>query len=223
MAIVTQQPFYTAAAVEEVLYNHGPIKIRKMMDTHEDCSFYAHLSTEAFTDKVVHATKESSIPKVIEFTRVTSKGRPQEVYNRIFVAEYDGVRAGLCSIGYHGDTEKFPERSSDLVPDFDCCDLCGLFCLDFATTENVPVGHCYIECICVDDKFRGKGIGKVLLNVVETDAKHHNCRTMYLWVVSSNRAKNLYSRQGYVVTENTTCCLRCILGVKKAYRMDKPV
>ncbi|VDI31786.1 Hypothetical predicted protein [Mytilus galloprovincialis] len=175
MAIVTQQPFYTAAAVEEVLYNHGPIKIRKMMDTHEDCSFYAHLSTEAFTDKVVHATKESS------------------------------------------------ERSSDLVPDFDCCDLCGLFCLDFATTENVPVGHCYIECICVDDKFRGKGIGKVLLNVVETDAKHHNCRTMYLWVVSSNRAKNLYSRQGYVVTENTTCCLRCILGVKKAYRMDKPV
>ncbi|XP_071132425.1 uncharacterized protein [Mytilus edulis] len=225
MAVVTQQPFYTVPPVEEVLYNNGPIKIRKMMDTHEDCSFYAHLSTEAFTDKIVHATKESSIPKVIEFTRVTSKGRPQELYDRIFVAEYDGVRAGLCSIAYHGDKEKFPERSSDVVPDFDCCDLCGLLCLDSATTEkNVPVGYCYIECICVDGKFRGKGIGKVLMDVVETDAKrNHNCKTMYLWVVSTNRALNLYSRQGYVVTENKTCCLRCMLGVKKASRMDKPL
>ena len=53
-----------------------------------------------------------------------------------------------------------------------------LLCLDNATTEkNVPVGYCYIECICVDGKFRGKGIGKVLMDVVETDAKrNHNCK-----------------------------------------------
>ncbi|XP_052059841.1 uncharacterized protein LOC127700424 [Mytilus californianus] len=222
MAVVTQQPLSTT--VEKVQYNSGPIKIRNLMDTQEDCSFYGRLSTEAFRDKVVHATKESSIPKVIEYTTMTSRGRPQELYDRIFVAEYDGVRAGLCSIGYHGDKEKFPERANDVVPNFDCCDLCGLLCLDMATAEkNVPVGNCYIEAICVEDKFRGKGIGKVLMDVVETDAKNHNCKAMYLWVVSTNRALNLYSRQGYVVTENKTCCLKCMLGVKKASRMDKPL
>ncbi|XP_052067768.1 uncharacterized protein LOC127707270 [Mytilus californianus] len=91
-----------------------------------------------------------------------------------------------------------------------------------ATVEkNVPVGYCYIEAICVDDKFRGKGIGKVLMDVVETDARKQNCKTMYLLVVSTNRALNLYSRQGYVITENKSCCLKCMIGEKKASRMDK--
>lgn len=47
------------------------------------------------------------------------------------------------------------------------------------------VGKCYLDFICVDEKFRGKGIGKVLLDMVEIDVKKRGCK-VYVYVLIGN-------------------------------------
>ena len=50
------------------------------------------------------------------------------------------------------------------------------------------------------------------------DAAHisFSTQSIYLSVMATNRAKNLYERQGYVVMSEETCCgcLRCTVGEK---------
>ena len=58
MSTVTEQPRLTTEPRE--LYNEGPLKIRTLVDTEEDCEFYGRLAIEAFRDKIVHATNEAA-------------------------------------------------------------------------------------------------------------------------------------------------------------------
>ena len=44
------------------------------------------------------------------------------------------------------------------------------------TTEEVPPGKCYLNHIAVDEGFRGKGIGKVLLDKAEKEARVKGCK-----------------------------------------------
>lgn len=48
--------------------------------------------------------------------------------------------------------------------------------LNLATSSEVPAGKCYVDHICVDSRFRGKGIGKILLDMAEIDAKKRGCK-----------------------------------------------
>lgn len=58
-----------------------------------------------------------------------------------------------------------------------------LCCFTCATTEfEIPLGKGYIDHIGVDARFRGKGIGKVLLDMAEIDAKRKGCQVS--WIVS---------------------------------------
>ena len=42
--------------------------------------------------------------------------------------------------------------------------------------NDVPAGTCYIDHICVDGNYRGKGIGKVLMERADYEAKAKGCR-----------------------------------------------
>lgn len=53
---------------------------------------------------------------------------------------------------------------------------CSLWLLQLGTPKDYPAGKCYLDPICVDEKFRGKGIGKVLLDMAEIDAKKRGCK-----------------------------------------------
>ena len=44
------------------------------------------------------------------------------------------------------------------------------------TEENVPPGKCYLNHIAVDDGIRGKGIGKILMEKVEKEARARQCK-----------------------------------------------
>lgn len=59
--------------------------------------------------------------------------------------------------------------------DFLFCEF-RLALLDLGTSSEVPAGKCYVDHICVDSRFRGKGIGKVLLDMAEIDAKKRGCK-----------------------------------------------
>lgn len=57
-----------------------------------------------------------------------------------------------------------------------------------------------IEAICVDEKNRGKGIGKVLLNKVKGFGKENDCTDLYLTVNEENRnAIRVYEEFGFKV------------------------
>lgn len=57
-----------------------------------------------------------------------------------------------------------------------------------------------IEAICVDEKNRGKGIGRSLLEYAKTMAKEKNCTDMHLTVNEENKkAIQLYEKLGFKV------------------------
>lgn len=120
-------------------------------------------------------------------------------------------------------TSRARERMED-IPPVSCCDMCGLWCLKLSAPNDYPAGKCYLDPICVDAKFRGKGIGKVLLDMAEIDAKKRGCKVIYLVVATTNRAQHLYERQGYqVIEKDSRCCCGywCMTGEREFARMDK--
>ena len=71
---------------------------------------------------------------------------------------------------------------------------------------------------------RGKGVGQVMLDVADAEAVRRNCGKVYLWAYEGNRAKHLYMRNGYEVTESKGgCCMKCILGMSPFLKMEKPL
>ena len=42
----------------DMLEENGPITVRNLTDTSDDCQFAGRLTVEAFSDKFVHATSE---------------------------------------------------------------------------------------------------------------------------------------------------------------------
>ena len=51
----------------------------------------------------------------------------------------------------------------------------SLTCLEVALGESIPRGKCYLECIAVEDGYRGKGIGKILMERSEYEARSRKC------------------------------------------------
>lgn len=62
---------------------------------------------------------------------------------------------------------------------------CSFWVLKLGILSDYLVGKCYLDFICVDEKFRGKGIGKVLLDMVEIDVKKRGCK-VYVYVLIGN-------------------------------------
>lgn len=57
-----------------------------------------------------------------------------------------------------------------------------------------------IEAICVDEKNRGKGMGKILLNKVKEFGKENDCTDLYLTVNEENEnAIKIYEEFGFKV------------------------
>lgn len=199
------------------------MSVRNATESAEDREFVGRVVIEGFERKVIHATSRARLPVMKTFYSNHMRGRPPLFYERHFIAEYNGEMAGACILRYHGDLELFPERLEDMPP-LGCCDMCGLWLMELGTPNDYPAGKCYLDHICVDAKFRGKGIGKVLLDMAEIDAKKRGCKVIFLWVATSNRAQHLYERQGYRVIERESyCCCGywCLTGEREFARMDK--
>ncbi|XP_013421120.1 uncharacterized protein LOC106181324 [Lingula anatina] len=201
----------------------GPIRIRPM--TEQDSENVANLQIEAFRGKVEWAVGKSNVNKV---SRAWGNGlrRSPQWWPRYFVAELSdefGCHfAGAIVLGFYAD-RSLPEPHFD-TNGLSCKVLCGMACMDMALAEKKSdPSKGYVETICVESKYRGKGIGKVLLDRAEYEAKAMGCRSIYLKVKRTNRAKNLYERQGYRVTKDHDgcCCTYCAVGIRHFYEMEK--
>lgn len=80
-----------------------------------------------------------------------------------------------------------------------------------------------MDGIFVRDEARGRGVGTALLNAICDEARTRGYRQIRLDVIDTNpRAKALYQRTGFVVTDTQTLGpLRHIFGFKSADTMVK--
>ncbi|XP_062612856.1 uncharacterized protein LOC134274599 isoform X1 [Saccostrea cucullata] len=223
-AVTTQQPQASdQSGPDSVLLKSGPVTIRRLRNSEEDFKFFARVLVEAFEGKFVYATSKRSLPDMEQFLMNRVRNLPPEYYERNLVGEYEGERACACVLVYNGDSEIFPEREEDMPP-LGCTDICGLVCMDCALGgEKAPPGKCYLDAIGVDAKFRGKGVGKVMLDAADADARRKGCKSIYLKVACDNRAKHLYERHGYVLKDRTSrcCCMWCQTGIKEFLTVEK--
>uniref|UniRef100_A0A8W8JDV4 N-acetyltransferase domain-containing protein n=1 Tax=Magallana gigas TaxID=29159 RepID=A0A8W8JDV4_MAGGI len=209
-SVTTQQPLSLGQIYGHVtsgeLFNNGTVSVRNATESEEDIEFVGKLVVEGFERKFVHATSRASLPAMRTMYSNNMKGRPPLFYERHFIAEYNADKAGVCVLRYHGDSKLFPERDED-VPPLGCCDLCGLALLNLATSSEVPAGKCYVDHICVDSRFRGKGIGKVLLDMAEVDAKKRGCKVV--------------GRNVKDITSLCCCGMWCLTGEREFALMEK--
>ena len=61
--------------------------------------------------------------------------------------------------------------------------------------------NCYFYSISVNEHFRGRGIGNILLQALEQLAKAYGCKTAYLKVLKGSWMQEWYERHGYVLHE----------------------
>ncbi|XP_066265935.1 uncharacterized protein [Branchiostoma lanceolatum] len=210
LPVLTEQPAPGTAG--------GPLQVRNLEA--EDIDFVARMLVEAFRDKFEFAVGKSRIETTIQ-QQASSLSRSPNIWHRYYVALYEGKLAGAMCIVFYGDSA---DEGSQ------CCDSqlgyygstrlwCVHCCLD---NSDMRRGECYIDRICVDAGYRGKGIGKAMLDKAESEAREHGSTLMSLWVKQTNRAVHLYERQGYNISMN--CCWPCTwfaVGTARWYQMEK--
>lgn len=82
-------------------------------------------------------------------------------------------------------------------------EVVGILLVDYKEREFtglVPKKYLIINTICVDEKYRGKGIGRLLLDFSEVLAKENNCTDLTLSVNKENIAGiKSYENFGFTV------------------------
>lgn len=213
---VTQPPVYVDSGD---LYIEGDTRVRYARQ--EDAELAGRLLVNAFYGKMSWAVGNSRIPGLINFMRDVHKLR-EDRFHRILIAEHKGEPAGLCELRVKQDPKE-PDYDISVSSYIGCWGACRLACLEGVLNSKVPAQVCMVDVLCVNDRVRGQGIGKVLLDCAEVEGRKLGCQMMMLYVAKENRAKNLYEREGYEAAElEDGCCLSwCSVGVRYFYRMEK--
>lgn len=112
-------------------------------------------------------------------------------FENTFVSEHDGQVSGLI-IAYHGkDAESLDEP---IVKQLRMKMKDPSVTLD----KEAEMNDFYLDTLCVDPDFQGKGIGSALIQYVEGYARHKGYPRVSLVVENENEGANrLYSRLGY--------------------------
>ncbi|XP_005102497.1 uncharacterized protein LOC101855882 [Aplysia californica] len=215
MAAVHYQPFSEGVPVKS--FPNG-VEVRTMKV--EDSEFAGRILVEGFESKFIHAVGKRNLDKVMEASSIDHRSMGS-IYHRIFIATVDGQPAGLMELKFHGD-KSHGGSSEPYSQRLGCWVMCRLGIMLDSMTESVGQGRCYVDHIAVDARFRGKGLGKALLETADEVALRNNCNVIYLWVYDGNRAKHLYERQGYVTVDTGGgCIVKCLFGMEPFAKMEK--
>ncbi|CAD5126658.1 DgyrCDS14736 [Dimorphilus gyrociliatus] len=99
--------------------------------------------------------------------------------------------------------------------------------LSFAVSQclsELTDGECMIDCLSVDREFRGQGIGQILLDAAEKEAKKKGYTKISLLVILKNfGARRLYEKWGYVTTKLFTARPIFLFGSHGMYKMEKEI
>lgn len=167
------------------------LKIRKAQPA--DAAIVAPLVIDAIGDIAKRMTGETEDNKVEQgLCELFKRDDNRHSYLYTFVAELNGEIAGIMVL-YSGEAAPMLDRN-----------LSAWLLAKGATNvevdaESLP-DELYIDTVCIDTKFRGRGIGTQLLNYAEEVAKQTGIKKLSLNVETQKEpAIRLYERLGYKI------------------------
>lgn len=166
--------------------------------TPEDSKIIAKLILLAMEDIVYRFIGEESYEKAIVFLNglIHEKGN-QYSYENCWVAEdnHEIVAAALVYNGARLHELRKPVAES----------IQALFQRDFTPEDETQEGEFYIDCVGVDPKQQGKGIGTKVFHFLIDEYVRRKGQTLGLLVDKDNpKAKQLYLKLGFEVVGEKT-------------------
>ena len=163
----------------------------------EDCTVLAELvsiASEGFIEFLFHDLISDVTPFQMVAHNLESDKYPR-TYKNTIVAESDEEIVGMAlSIPSH--FHKITEEMIEFFPEERLEHLKHFFS---ARVDNSLL----LDTLCVDEKFRGKGIGAQLISLTKKKAKEADFDILSLIVLADNTdAQRLYRRCGFEVAEN---------------------
>ena len=163
----------------------------------EDCTVLAELvstASEGFIEFLFHDLVSGVTPVQMVAHNLESDKYPR-IYKNTIVAESDEKIVGMMlSIPSH--FHKITEEMKEFSPEERLEHLKHFF--------SVRVDNSLLlDTLCVDEKFRGKGIGAQLISLTKKKAKEADFGILSLMVLADNTdGQRLYRRCGFEVAEN---------------------
>jgi len=115
-------------------------------------------------------------------------------YRSAIVAEFDRQIIGMA-LSYPAELHCINEQMQSFFPE----DRLNHFREFFSTRVE---GSFYLDAICVDEKYRSKGIGKELLEHTKRKALDEGYNVLSLIVFADNaKAINFYEKHGFVIVK----------------------
>lgn len=124
-------------------------------------------------------------------------------HQRVTFAEKDGAIVGMVS-GFtseqHRTSSQRPLKQAVGGPPLRMTLISILLAPLFRILETIAEGDFYIQAVAVDPAARGQGVGSILLDAIEDDARAAGCARLALDVSGKNvGARRLYERRDMVV------------------------
>jgi ribosomal protein S18 acetylase RimI-like enzyme len=146
-------------------------------------------------------------------------------YQNVTFAERDNVIVGM-HLGYsaeqHRRSSREPLHRAAGKRALRMRVLFALFAPMMRIVDSVPDGDYYLQSIAVDPDLRGEGVGSILMDSFEEQARESGATRQALDVSASNEgARQLYERRGWTIESQWP--KRVPLPGMKFYRMVKPL
>ena len=153
---------------------------------------------------------------------------PVECNEGTWVAEADGQIVGVISLKWKNMKKGRPANPIQLrsvVNEYGLINVIRFLVGMALLQESLSAEECYIEYIAVSPSARGTGVGHQLLEFGEKLASEQQLSRYTLYVAISNpRARDLYQRVGFGVTNKVTSLLtKLFVNERGFYYMVKPL
>jgi ribosomal protein S18 acetylase RimI-like enzyme len=114
-------------------------------------------------------------------------------------AESEKAFLTMCDFAFQRETKLFLAKVGETPAGF-------LLFIDFLPDDVTGRPQGFIAYMAVEEAFRGRGIGRALLDAAEAHAREKGLPAIALMVTEANRgAASLYGKAGYVVERLLLC------------------
>ncbi|XP_078001464.1 uncharacterized protein LOC144453965 [Glandiceps talaboti] len=189
---------------EEGERRNDEINIRNMVIG--DSEFAARMTVEAFRGKMEWGAGKDRIEDLVGLMTRSYQCSP-DIYPRYFIALCNDTRVGLLALRLKNDPEPAEADYLETYSMLGFCGFCGMLPVSMEIDYTVnDTKQCHIHHVTVLEKYRNQGIGTVLLDFAEEEAKRLGCSYTSMICYSLSPSLSMYESHGYMIGKTKGCC-----------------